>query len=119
MTSTTNRQTAVALHDASSPLCGELLNRIDQLRVSLENVELQLSKREAQLLLQDGMTRQNLEKIKSSQWYDALVRARAHYQRLVSALVGRKFTITQRIEDYRSHVLGEHNYERSKTWFNT
>ena len=86
--------------------------------MSLKNVELQLSKREAELLLRDGMTRQDLEKIKTSQWYDALVRARAHYQRLVSALVGRKFTITQRIEDYRSHILGEHKYEGSKMWFN-
>ncbi|KAF9512191.1 hypothetical protein BS47DRAFT_1394479, partial [Hydnum rufescens UP504] len=105
ITLTSSQQASILLHDPSSPDCVELLDRLDQLRSSLERVESQLAKKEYDLLLHGKMTRGDLEKIKSSQWYDALVRARAHYQRLVAALIGRKFTITQCIEDYRSHIL--------------
>ncbi|KAF9504054.1 hypothetical protein BS47DRAFT_1308825, partial [Hydnum rufescens UP504] len=99
------KDAAAALHDPSSLYCHELLNQLNQLRTSLEKIELQLAKKESDLLLHSKMTRADLDKIKSSQWYDALIHTRAHYHRLVSALVGHKFTITQCIEDYRSHTL--------------
>ncbi|KAF9504342.1 hypothetical protein BS47DRAFT_1401510 [Hydnum rufescens UP504] len=102
---TSSQQVSILLHDPSSPDCVELLDCLDQLRLSLEWVESQLAKKEYDLLLHGKMMQGNLEKIKSSQWYNALVCAHAHYQRLVAALISCKFTITQRIEDYRSHIL--------------
>jgi hypothetical protein len=100
ITTTLNRQAVTVLHDPSSLHCNEFLDQLDQLRASLEKVKLQLVKKESDLLLHGKMTRHDLDKIKSSQWYDALIHACAHYHRLVSALVGCKFTITQRIKDY-------------------
>jgi hypothetical protein len=106
---TSSQQTSILLHDPSSPDCVELLDRLDQLQSSLEQVELQLAKKEYDLLLHGKMTQGNLKKIKSSQWYDALVCACAHYQRLMAALISHKFTITQCIEDYHSHILSVYN----------
>ncbi|KAF9510706.1 hypothetical protein BS47DRAFT_1364382 [Hydnum rufescens UP504] len=69
---TSNRQAAVALHDPSSPLCNEFLNQLDQLQTSLEKVELQLVKKESDLLLHGKMMRGDLDKIKSSQCLSTL-----------------------------------------------
>jgi hypothetical protein len=107
ITTTSNRQAAIVLHDPTSPQNTELLDHLTKLQESLEHVEEKLVQKEDELMIHSSMTRLDLEKIKSSQWYDALIRARAFYHRMVSALVGRKFAITQRIEDYRSHILGK------------
>ncbi|KAF9514376.1 hypothetical protein BS47DRAFT_1392507 [Hydnum rufescens UP504] len=78
ITITSNRQTVAALHDPSSPYCHELLDQLDQLQMSLEKIELQLAKKESDLLLHSKMTRADLDKIKSSQWYDALIHMLEH-----------------------------------------
>lgn len=99
-----------AMRDPTSATYTELLDDCERLETLLQKTEQQISQKENELMLGPGMTRPQLERIKSSVWYDALFRARVRYERLLSALIGRRFVINQRIEDYRSHMLGELYY---------
>jgi hypothetical protein len=75
ITTSSNRQAAIVLHDPTSPHSTELLDHVAHLQSSLEKVEAQLVKKEDELMVHHNMPRHDLEKIKSSQWYDALIHA--------------------------------------------